>query len=176
MRSPALLILASITLWCPIATSFLSPTRRFKGRKFDVAMSLEETGTSNGPSRRDVLRSLGAFAAATSQLGPDGCVAGDVIASAATQVYNGEVYKSQADKRQYRALTLSNGMDVLIVTDPQAEIAAAALDVHVGTYSDPTKLPGLAHFTEHMIFLGNAAFPEEGSFSSYLSANGGSSK
>jgi len=35
-----------------------------------------------------------------------------------------------------------------------AERSAAALDVHVGHFSDPVDLPGLAHFCEHMLFLG----------------------
>lgn len=39
-------------------------------------------------------------------------------------------------------------------TQTAAERSAAALDVHVGHFSDPVDLPGLAHFCEHMLFLG----------------------
>ena len=35
--------------------------------------------------------------------------------------------------------------------------------------------PGLAHFLEHMLFLGTKTFPDEQSFDFYLSAHGGES-
>eukprot|EP00913_Durusdinium_trenchii_P031608 g29599.t1 len=53
-----------------------------------------------------------------------------------------------------RALTLRNGLRVLCCSDPNADRAAAALDVHRGYFSDPDEVPGLAHFCEHMLFLG----------------------
>lgn len=86
-----------------------------------------------------------------------------------------EIIKRALDKRDYKYLTLDNGMRVLLVSDPQSSRSAAALDVHVGYFSDPTNLPGLAHFCEHMSFLGTAKFPGEEEFSSFLSSNGGSS-
>jgi insulysin len=49
------------------------------------------------------------------------------------------------------------------------------MDVHVGACSDPDDVPGLAHFCEHMLFLGTEKYPQEDSFESFLSANGGSS-
>jgi insulysin len=39
--------------------------------------------------------------------------------------------------------------------------------------NDPEDLPGLAHFTEHAVFLGNDKYPEENGFSKFLSANSG---
>lgn len=41
--------------------------------------------------------------------------------------------------------------------------------------SDPQEIPGLAHFCEHMLFLGTEKFPDENGYSSFLSKNGGSS-
>lgn len=72
-------------------------------------------------------------------------------------------------------MTLGNGLRVLLISDPKAVVAAAALDVHVGSFSDPTELPGLAHFCEHMSFLGTKKYPGEEEFSSFLSAHGGAS-
>lgn len=86
-----------------------------------------------------------------------------------------EVIKRALDEREYKALTLHNGMRVLLISDPQSSRSAAALDVHVGYFSDPTNLPGLAHFCEHMSFLGTEKYPGEEEFSSFLSSNGGSS-
>jgi len=52
-------------------------------------------------------------------------------------------------------------------------IAAACIDVGVGSLSDPPELNGLAHFLEHMLFMGTEKYPEENSYAEYLSDNGG---
>lgn len=41
--------------------------------------------------------------------------------------------------------------------------------------SDPEHLPGLAHFCEHMLFLGTEKYPHENGYTTYLSQSGGSS-
>lgn len=48
------------------------------------------------------------------------------------------------------------------------------MDVAVGSHSDPVNLPGLAHFLEHMLFLGTRRYPDEESYKRFLSENGGS--
>ncbi|KAK9727334.1 hypothetical protein RND81_05G274200 [Saponaria officinalis] len=58
---------------------------------------------------------------------------------------------------------------------PQTKKAAAALCVGMGSFSDPYEAQGLAHFLEHMLFMGSAAFPDENEYDSYLSKHGGSS-
>lgn len=47
-------------------------------------------------------------------------------------------------------------------------MAAAALCVNVGSFSDPDDLPGLAHFLEHMVFMGSNKYPEENAFDEFL--------
>ncbi|KAL7686292.1 putative metalloenzyme, LuxS/M16 peptidase, peptidase M16, middle/third domain-containing protein [Plasmopara halstedii] len=82
---------------------------------------------------------------------------------------------SALDERKYETFTLSNNLQVLIVSDPKTEKSAAAMDVHVGHQSDPEDLPGLAHFLEHMLFLGTAKYPDENSYKKFLSAHSGRS-
>ncbi|KAK1270924.1 Zinc-metallopeptidase, peroxisomal [Acorus gramineus] len=53
--------------------------------------------------------------------------------------------------------------------------AAAAMCVGMGSFSDPCEAQGLAHFLEHMLFMGNSEFPDENEYDSYLSKHGGSS-
>ncbi|XP_052757227.1 insulin-degrading enzyme [Galleria mellonella] len=84
-----------------------------------------------------------------------------------------DIVKSQEDKREYRGLVLSNRLKVLLVSDPTTDKSAAALDVNVGYLSDPDELPGLAHFCEHMLFLGTEKYPEENEYNKFLSAHGG---
>ncbi|CAN8074625.1 unnamed protein product [Agarophyton chilense] len=82
---------------------------------------------------------------------------------------------SPYDQLRYRAITLSNDLDVLIASDPSSDKAAASLDVAVGSFSDPENLPGLAHFLEHMLFLGTEKYPDEDSYNNFLAENGGRS-
>ncbi|GAB2234121.1 hypothetical protein Droror1_Dr00003358 [Drosera rotundifolia] len=60
-------------------------------------------------------------------------------------------------------------------TRPQFKKAAAAMCVKMGSFSDPPEAQGLAHFLEHMLFMGSAEFPDENEYGSYLSKHGGSS-
>ncbi|KAB5530220.1 hypothetical protein DKX38_020301 [Salix brachista] len=69
--------------------------------------------------------------------------------------------------------------------------AAAAMCVAMGSFSDPAEAQGLAHFLEHMLFMGSEEFPDENELTgdvtypsddniidvvtSYLSKHGGSS-
>ena len=51
--------------------------------------------------------------------------------------------------------------------------AAAALCVEVGSFSDPDDLPGLAHFLEHMVFMGSSLYPNENYFDAFIKQHGG---
>ncbi|XP_046368976.2 insulin-degrading enzyme-like [Haliotis rufescens] len=88
---------------------------------------------------------------------------------------NDDITKSPADDRTYRCLELINGMTVFLVSDPNTDRSAAALDVHIGNMSDPGELPGLAHFCEHMLFLGTEKFPNENEYGKFLNEHGGGS-
>ena len=49
-----------------------------------------------------------------------------------------------------------------------------AVQVHVGSLSDPDDLPGLAHFLEHMLFYSSEKYPQEDAYSKFVSEHGGS--
>ncbi|KAF7119559.1 hypothetical protein RHSIM_Rhsim13G0059900 [Rhododendron simsii] len=53
--------------------------------------------------------------------------------------------------------------------------AAAAMCVGMGSFSDPFEAQGMAHFLEHMLFMGSTDFPDENEYDRYLSKHGGSS-
>mmetsp|Transcript_36103 Transcript_36103/g.86758 ORF Transcript_36103/g.86758 Transcript_36103/m.86758 type:complete len:835 (-) Transcript_36103:4855-7359(-) len=87
-----------------------------------------------------------------------------------------DIMKPPADDREYLVDRLEeNGLRVVYCSDPSSNEAGAAMDVHVGACSDPVDIPGLAHFNEHMLFLGTKTYPKEDEFETFLSVNGGSS-
>ncbi len=85
-----------------------------------------------------------------------------------------DIVKSENDSRQYQYLELPNRLRVLLVSDPNADKAAASLDVYIGSRQDPDNANGLAHFLEHMLFLGTEKYPEAGAYQAYISENNGS--
>lgn len=56
------------------------------------------------------------------------------------------ILKPINDKRLYKCIELENKLSVLLISDENADKAAAAMDVHVGFFSDPDGVAGLAHF------------------------------
>ena len=81
---------------------------------------------------------------------------------------------SPFDSRDYRVLTLENGLNVLLVSDPEADKAAASMNVRVGSAQDPDDLLGLAHFLEHMLFLGTEPYPASDAYQRFISDHAGS--
>ena len=71
-----------------------------------------------------------------------------------------EIIKSSADSRVYQTFTLDNEMEVLLASDPSLTQTAVSLTVGVGQFQDPDSQPGLAHYLEHMIFMGSEHYPE----------------
>jgi hypothetical protein len=47
--------------------------------------------------------------------------------------------------------------------------------VGVGSFTDPAEMPGLAHYLEHMLFMGSDKYPKENEYDTYLNNHGGSS-
>ena len=82
--------------------------------------------------------------------------------------------QSPNDDYAYRYLTLENELQLLLISDPGAPKAAAALDVLVGSGDNPPGREGLAHFLEHMLFLGTDKYPEAGDYQQYIAEHGGS--
>nr|XP_040034007.1 insulin-degrading enzyme isoform X1 [Gasterosteus aculeatus aculeatus] len=87
----------------------------------------------------------------------------------------GDIIRSPEDKRDYRGLEFTNGLKAMLISDPTTDKSSAALDVHIGSLSDPGNISGLAHFCEHMLFLGTKKYPKENEYSQFLSEHAGSS-
>jgi insulysin len=77
-------------------------------------------------------------------------------------------------ERKSIKIRLENGLEAYLVSDPKAEQSAAALSVTSGSWHDPAEYPGMAHFLEHMLFLGTAAYPREDEYTQFITDHGGS--
>jgi secreted Zn-dependent insulinase-like peptidase len=85
------------------------------------------------------------------------------------------IAQSPNDDRSYRYLTLPNRMQVLLVSDPDTDKAAASLVVQRGSFHEPEGRQGIAHFLEHMLFIGTEKYPEIDAYQQFIGQNGGSS-
>ena len=86
-----------------------------------------------------------------------------------------QIRKSPNDTRDYRYLELANGLKVVLISDQKADKAAASLTAFRGSFHDPSVRLGLAHFLEHMLFIGTEKYPEADGYFSFVQAHGGSS-
>ena len=71
-------------------------------------------------------------------------------------------------KTERRSFTLPNKLQVLLISNPNRAKASAALDVKVGSLAEPKKFPGLAHFLEHLLFLGTGKYPEVDGYKKHI--------
>lgn len=52
-----------------------------------------------------------------------------------------------------------------MIQDLEALKSSAALSMGVGSFKDPITSQGLAHYLEHMLFMGTTKYPDENEYS-----------
>ncbi|TLU67660.1 peptidase M16 [Thalassotalea litorea] len=80
---------------------------------------------------------------------------------------------SPNDHRLYHPITLENGLRAVVVENNESTRAAASIVVNAGHFDDPDDTQGLAHFLEHMLFLGTKSFPDSGEYQQFISQHNG---
>jgi len=81
------------------------------------------------------------------------------------------IEKPPTDTRNYQYLRLKNNLEVIIIHDKTETLCGAFLNVNIGSAKE--KIPGLAHFLEHMLFMGSKKYPNSNNFLSSISKSGG---
>lgn len=76
-------------------------------------------------------------------------------------------------ERKVLKIQLENGLQALLISDPKTDQSAATITVGAGSWEDPDAYPGIAHFLEHMLFLGTKKYPLESEYQSFISQHGG---
>ena len=86
-----------------------------------------------------------------------------------------EIILPKNENREFATGVLDNGISYINIQDKNLDRSIVTVSVNVGSLSDPRDYQGLAHFSEHMLFLGSKKYPGDESFSKFLNENGGSS-
>jgi len=94
-------------------------------------------------------------------------------ALSSVEVVETEIIKSPNDTREYQVIRLANQLEVLLVSDPDLKNSAASLSVPIGSMHNPDQQLGLAHYLEHMLFLGSERYPSINEYSKFMSQHGG---
>ena len=77
-----------------------------------------------------------------------------------------------ADLFPAETFTLDNGLEVIVLENRSAPVVSHTIWYRVGAADEPLGLSGLAHYVEHLMFLGTEAVPE-GEFNAMVNRNGG---
>ncbi|XP_054841211.1 nardilysin-like [Eublepharis macularius] len=86
------------------------------------------------------------------------------------EIDNRKVEERVNDLEDYEELVKKEDAKKMGSTEKQS---AAALAICIGSFCDPDDLPGLAHFLEHMVFMGSEKYPDENGFDTFLKKHGG---
>ena len=70
-------------------------------------------------------------------------------------------------------LTLENGLTLCVRHESRLKRCAAVLRVAAGSHDVPAAWPGLAHFLEHLLFLGTERFPAADNLMAWVQRHGG---
>lgn len=79
--------------------------------------------------------------------------------------------QSASDRKSYKLIKLPNGLKVLMVKEPDTAtsgLAAVALTVDIGSFQDPLEVQGLAHYLEHLLFMGSQKHEKENDFDQFI--------
>lgn len=65
------------------------------------------------------------------------------------------------------------GLRIRLLPLQDSAQAAALIRVHAGSHDEPAEYPGMAHFLEHLLFLGSDGYPPEQSLMPFVQGCGG---
>ena len=68
---------------------------------------------------------------------------------------------------------LANGAELRAQQQPWAQQAGLCLRVAAGSHDEPQAYPGLAHFLEHLLFLGSRDYPVDQGLMAFVQRHGG---
>ena len=96
-----------------------------------------------------------------------------VVCNVSLQITNTNVVNHHHSNKKYYLYSLPNEMNVLYIRNVHSTTNSVSLVVNSGVKNEFIDIEGLAHLTEHMLFLGSKDYPEPSSFINYITLNEG---
>ena len=81
----------------------------------------------------------------------------------------------KTETRKFYSNELDNKLKYTIIQDTNIQNTVVCVCIKAGSINNPNNYQGLAHFLEHMLFLGSKKYPKENYFDETLRCHGGSS-
>ena len=78
------------------------------------------------------------------------------------------------ETRKFKYGILPNKLKYVVIQDENDDMSNVSMSVKVGSLDEPHEYMGLAHFLEHMLFLGSNTYKNESHFDEKLRGFGGS--
>jgi insulysin len=81
------------------------------------------------------------------------------------------------EKRIFTGGKLANDIKYMAINDNDLDMTSVVVTVNIGSLAEDAdlKYQGLAHFLEHMLFLGSVKYPKMDEYNNLINSNGGSS-
>ena len=83
------------------------------------------------------------------------------------------IISSIKDKKKYNIIKLDNDLEIFLIEDKNLKQSSALMNVNVGSIDNYNNKLGIAHFIEHMLFLGSKKYPTSKYYQSFIESNGG---
>jgi len=83
------------------------------------------------------------------------------------------ITKPKFDLRNYIGGKLNNNIKYIIINDNTLDKTYISVNIKAGSYNEPKGYDGLAHFLEHMLFMGSERYPHESYFMDKVSKYSG---
>lgn len=84
-----------------------------------------------------------------------------------------DIISSIKDNKKYEIIKLKNNLEIILIEDKNLKQSSALMNVNVGSVHNYEDKPGIAHFIEHMLFLGSKKYPDSKYYQSFIESNGG---
>ena len=88
---------------------------------------------------------------------------------------NSKIIIPKNEQRILNGGILKNDIKYINIQDLTLDKSHVMVSVNIGSISNPFEYQGLAHFLEHMLFLGSKKYPKENQFEEFLNQHGGGS-
>lgn len=82
------------------------------------------------------------------------------------------IFTPSLSTRKTEKIILENGLKILLISDKETPQSSAGICVGSGSWDDGEH-SGIAHFLEHMLFMGTKAYPQESEYMQFIKDHGG---